>query len=1093
MLIALALPGQAGAQQIVEVDPTPLGGTAASPSDINSVGQVAGTYTAANGVRHAFIWTSAGMLDIESDPNATSFAAALNDAAIVVGQTTDVDGDTIAFRWAPPGPMERITVLNGASIAGRESTATDINNDGAIVGYARGPSFFGLVDRGFRLDPGAIRGILLSTLGGAISRAFAINEVGAISGQSEASSLVNRATLWSSTFIPFPTQLDTATSNATSLNNLGATVGFQFTGRDNIGTLWRIVQDQNGNDVVQEIRLEFLPNHVVARALAIGNQSSGSDPVEIVGFSRDGAGDARAVRWTVDAQGDQTLEDLNDLLPAGSGWVLGSARGLNDRGQITGTGTLNGETRGFVFDPAGEPPQPPALLFVHGILANNMYRGEGDDEDQVWPPGVDLLGDMRDMRLTPEGEHRLDVTPRESELVKAIPIGRNIYKKWLIYMQQQKDAGVVSDFYSYSYDWRFDWRDIINDGTLYSASCLPLVNGVVQPSTCDECGACVRLQDKLAELATASGRRKVWIVTHSNGALVTKTLLTLFPNLRQHLAGVIFVAGPHLGTPQSLLPLLHGEEKNFIGPVEEPVQVGTRVAARTWPNPYALLPNALYFERVIDPVFEFKAKGFFGNSDPSINRWIARYGTSIATHSGMQDFLLGAPAPLGNNVRPRPVPRNTSTPEVVDEALFFKGEQAHRLIESFNGSNFDPPLPVYQIAGWGLETVRGIQYKPKLPIEFNLPRPRLDATIGRKTLDTCEGDITVVVPSASALTDATTFYLNLRRHNRGGFLGLQRNRRHRDILEVEPLQTFIGTILRGEEPVETDLITLAKPTEDCDGARLRVRSPAKIHLFQDGLHTGPIMALSDANSQGVIEEDIPNSQYRSVGEGREIFVDSVGTYDVVLEGTGVGLVNLELDRIVDDENQGSLLVPGIPVRPGSLISFVLDPSLDVPPELEVDVEGDGIPDFVLDPGATPTPELLLAVVRSAVVLLDEDTAAADLPDKIERRLRRSFLEDALEELDEAEEELEDDPEDFRDGLEDANEELERYQNRLEREVDRGRASESVAAALLTSAADIEALLESLIVQVPEDDDDGRDKDDEDSDEDSDEDDDEDDD
>jgi hypothetical protein len=35
--------------------------------------------------------------------------------------------------------------------------------------------------------------------------------------------------------------------------------------------------------------------------------------------------------------------DLNDLIPDGSGWVLERAEALNDRGQIVGTGTLDGQ------------------------------------------------------------------------------------------------------------------------------------------------------------------------------------------------------------------------------------------------------------------------------------------------------------------------------------------------------------------------------------------------------------------------------------------------------------------------------------------------------------------------------------------------------------------------------------------------------------------------------------------------------------------------------------------------------------------------------------------------------------------------------
>ena len=45
------------------------------------------------------------------------------------------------------------------------------------------------------------------------------------------------------------------------------------------------------------------------------------------------------------------IKDLNKMIPAGSGWVLISANGINAAGQIVGMGTHNGKTRGFLLTP----------------------------------------------------------------------------------------------------------------------------------------------------------------------------------------------------------------------------------------------------------------------------------------------------------------------------------------------------------------------------------------------------------------------------------------------------------------------------------------------------------------------------------------------------------------------------------------------------------------------------------------------------------------------------------------------------------------------------------------------------------------------
>lgn len=55
--------------------------------------------------------------------------------------------------------------------------------------------------------------------------------------------------------------------------------------------------------------------------------------------------------------GASVWENLNTLIPAGSGWVLWSAKGINDKGQIVGEGqyTVSGVTRwcAFRLDPIG--------------------------------------------------------------------------------------------------------------------------------------------------------------------------------------------------------------------------------------------------------------------------------------------------------------------------------------------------------------------------------------------------------------------------------------------------------------------------------------------------------------------------------------------------------------------------------------------------------------------------------------------------------------------------------------------------------------------------------------------------------------------
>lgn len=62
--------------------------------------------------------------------------------------------------------------------------------------------------------------------------------------------------------------------------------------------------------------------------------------------SNDSPRSGRAFIWQ-----NGTITDLNTLIPGGSGWVLSIAIGINDNGQITGTGIVGGQMHAFLLTP----------------------------------------------------------------------------------------------------------------------------------------------------------------------------------------------------------------------------------------------------------------------------------------------------------------------------------------------------------------------------------------------------------------------------------------------------------------------------------------------------------------------------------------------------------------------------------------------------------------------------------------------------------------------------------------------------------------------------------------------------------------------
>ena len=123
------------------------------------------------------------------------------------------------------------------------------------------------------------------------------------------------------------------TSSATALNNEGIIIGWAYPPTDRYqqhGVIWEKgrARDLGGNSTVYAVN---------DANVVVGNIANN------VGGSRV----SRAVAWR-----GSTTTDLNTLLPAGSGWVLQYATGINNRGQICGVGTLNGQPRYFLMTPA---------------------------------------------------------------------------------------------------------------------------------------------------------------------------------------------------------------------------------------------------------------------------------------------------------------------------------------------------------------------------------------------------------------------------------------------------------------------------------------------------------------------------------------------------------------------------------------------------------------------------------------------------------------------------------------------------------------------------------------------------------------------
>jgi probable HAF family extracellular repeat protein len=123
--------------------------------------------------------------------------------------------------------------------------------------------------------------------------------------------------------------------SATAINNHGRVVGELYRTYTEYRTTSRAFLWEKG-----QMRNLGAPAGCSSTALAI------NDGGQIVGFAQSRSFDQRALLWE-----DGRIDDLNTCLPPGSGWTLQEARAINNRGQIVGIGTFNGERRGFLLTP----------------------------------------------------------------------------------------------------------------------------------------------------------------------------------------------------------------------------------------------------------------------------------------------------------------------------------------------------------------------------------------------------------------------------------------------------------------------------------------------------------------------------------------------------------------------------------------------------------------------------------------------------------------------------------------------------------------------------------------------------------------------
>jgi len=327
---AAAAPAGAATSRLADLGAL-TGGSISSASAVNDAGQVVGDSGLAGPGRHAFVWQSGTMRDLGDLQAGQNFsrAYAVNRSGAVAGEalvrcTTCATGSIGRAFLGSTGGLRALKPL----AAGEESAAYGVNAAGVAVGRSG--------ERAVVWQGSGVRA--LGDLGGGYSEARGVNAGGLVVGWSSLASGATRGFRTTATGLAALGTLGGRNSAATAVNRSGVVVGWADTRAGAThAAAWSAGKVRDLGTIVSR------PN---AQALAV------NDAGAVVGsaYRVDAFGDEVAERAIVCRPG-QPCVDLNSLLPAGSGWVLEEADGINAQGQIVGRGTVHGLEHAFLLTP----------------------------------------------------------------------------------------------------------------------------------------------------------------------------------------------------------------------------------------------------------------------------------------------------------------------------------------------------------------------------------------------------------------------------------------------------------------------------------------------------------------------------------------------------------------------------------------------------------------------------------------------------------------------------------------------------------------------------------------------------------------------
>jgi pimeloyl-ACP methyl ester carboxylesterase len=635
----------------------------------------------------------------------------------------------------------------------------------------------------------------------------------------------------------------------------------------------------------------------------------------------------------------------------GNWW--GSATGPTHPSNPGGTGDKVTDNVNFANWTGSDPTQTClsdcySVMFIPGLAGSRLYRGT----DKVWFPvlnGTD--NDAEDLFLSTLGTSiKSDISAKDGDIVEDAYGIEDIYKGLPELLNSLRTSHDIADWKVASYDWRLDYETLLKNG----AQTGDLISYLTPTST-------PYILQTLRTLAAEAKNHKVIIVTHSNGGLLAKSLVKMLEDthdpLLNNIEQVVLVAPPQLGAPKSIVSMLHGDENPIPGFAMS--DDAFRQLTENMPSMFNLLPSYAYGNLPSVPFASFdypsghgdienKALKKYGayDMDPLLNQLRTFYPNSTITRDNLFGFLNGE-----QGQRTKPAVDELTSPNVLQGDLLSHSVEVHGVLDIYH---FPSSIKVTQVAGWGLETISGIEYLRGDPncVVLGLLVCKPTFALDRKPMMKADGDGTVPVASALAMDDATKIFVDLNTYNTDianhVITETVKSREHGSIMGSQPVKNLIEHLVKHESIDAVPYTSVSLPT-GTHYIMAEKHSPVDLDVYDaDGNHTGYTYKLIDGINTRVIEENIPNSSYIVMGSSTYVIFPGGAITQVKLSGTGEGTMTFALSEFIDDATIATTTFRDIPVTASSSGVIVVD-TVASSSNLSIDENGDGTTDFSLVP------------------------------------------------------------------------------------------------------------------------------------------------